>query len=113
MSNTKSLSGDKYDSVTYNRENTKMYAFRVVLATEQDVIQKLDSVPNKSSYIKKLIRADIAQDSNGDVAPNSQFEISRLILGLRSAGWDDAAITDFLLWLATGEEQYRPTASKN
>jgi hypothetical protein len=30
--------------------------------TEQDIIQKLDSVPNKAGYIKRLIRADIAKD---------------------------------------------------
>ena len=30
--------------------------------TEQDIIQKLDSVPNKAGYIKQLIRADIARD---------------------------------------------------
>ncbi len=35
-------------------------------------------------------------------------EVSRIILGLRTAGWDDKAISDFLLWVATGEEQYRP-----
>ena len=30
--------------------------------TEQDIIDKLESVPNKSGYIKRLIRADIAAD---------------------------------------------------
>lgn len=29
--------------------------------TEQDIIDKLDSVPNKCGYIKALIRADIAK----------------------------------------------------
>lgn len=27
--------------------------------TEQDIIEKLDSVPNKAGYIKQLIRQDI------------------------------------------------------
>ena len=36
-------------------------------------------------------------------------ETSRIILGLRSAGWDDKKITDFILWVATGDEQYKPT----
>lgn len=35
-------------------------------------------------------------------------EASRLILGLRSAGWEDKAITDFILYIETGEEQYKP-----
>jgi len=35
-------------------------------------------------------------------------ETSRIILGLRSAGWDAKRINDFLLWVATGDEQYLP-----
>lgn len=30
--------------------------------TESDIINKLDSVPNKAGYIKSLIRADIAKN---------------------------------------------------
>lgn len=35
-------------------------------------------------------------------------ESSRLILGLRAKGWSDTEITDFILWIGTGEEQYKP-----
>ena len=35
-------------------------------------------------------------------------ETSRLILGLRAAGWDDKSINDFILWIETGDEQYKP-----
>lgn len=35
-------------------------------------------------------------------------ESSRLILGLRSKGWTNTEITDFILWVETGDEQYRP-----
>ncbi|WP_300606767.1 hypothetical protein [uncultured Oscillibacter sp.] len=35
-------------------------------------------------------------------------ESSRLILGLRSKGWTDTEIADFILWVETGEEQYKP-----
>jgi len=45
----------------YNKENTRLYNFRVVTNTEQDIIQRLESVANKSGYIKALIRADIAR----------------------------------------------------
>ena len=34
--------------------------------------------------------------------------LSRLILSLRSKGWSDTEIADFILWVETGEEQYRP-----
>lgn len=95
----------------YNKEKTKMYTIRVVLDTEQDVITKLDSVPNKSGYIKSLIRADITQNgAKGDAT--ARIENARLISGLRSAGWGDAAIGDFLIWVALGEERYKPTPLK-
>lgn len=35
-------------------------------------------------------------------------EASRVILGLRAAGWDDKDITDFILWIETGDEKYKP-----
>lgn len=38
----------------------------------------------------------------------SMQENARLILGLRSKGWTDTEITNFLLWIGSGEEQYRP-----
>jgi len=36
-------------------------------------------------------------------------ETARLILGLRSAGWSEEKINDFLLFIESGEEQYKPT----
>lgn len=35
-------------------------------------------------------------------------ENARLVLGLRSAGWSEKKINDFILYIATGEEQYKP-----
>jgi hypothetical protein len=46
----------------YDKEKTKMYAIKVVKTTEGDIIEKLDSVPNKSGYIKSLIRKDIKNE---------------------------------------------------
>jgi len=31
-------------------------------------------------------------------------ETSRIILGLRAAGWTDTQINNFILWIETGEE---------
>lgn len=39
-------------------------------------------------------------------------ENARLILGLRSAGWTDTEIADFLLWIESGDEQYKPKAKR-
>ena len=46
----------------YHKAHTKMLTIRLVETTEQDIIQRLDSVPSKAGYIKGLIRADIARD---------------------------------------------------
>ncbi len=35
-------------------------------------------------------------------------EVSRIILGLRAAGWDERCISDFILWVESGEMQYKP-----
>lgn len=35
-------------------------------------------------------------------------ETARLILGLRAAGWSDEKINNFMLFIESGEEQYKP-----
>ena len=46
----------------YLKEKSKRYVFRAMIATESDIIEKLDSIDNKSGYIKGLIREDIAKE---------------------------------------------------
>lgn len=41
--------------------HVKRYGFPVMIDTEPEVIEKLESVPNKSGDIKDLIKADIAR----------------------------------------------------
>ena len=36
-------------------------------------------------------------------------EVARLLLGLRAAGWTEKQINDFVLYIESGEEQYKPT----
>lgn len=35
-------------------------------------------------------------------------EVARLLLGLRAAGWTEKEINDFILFIETGEDQYKP-----
>lgn len=37
-------------------------------------------------------------------------ENARLILGLRSAGWSEKKSNDFIIFIESGDEQYRPSA---
>jgi len=43
----------------WQKSHVKRYGIAVMLDTERDIIQRLDSVPNKAGYIKQLIRDDI------------------------------------------------------
>ena len=44
----------------------------------------------------------------GDEYIINMTENARLILGLRAAGWSEKKINDFILYVETGEEQYKP-----
>ena len=45
----------------YHKAQTVNVNIRLMKNTEQGIIQKLNSVPNKAGYIKALIRADIGK----------------------------------------------------
>lgn len=47
----------------YAAKNIRQFKIDCMKSTEQDIINKLDSVPNKAGYIKDLIRADIAKQN--------------------------------------------------
>ena len=43
----------------YDDKNTVQVHFKLTKKTDADILNKLDSVPNKQGYIKGLIREDI------------------------------------------------------
>lgn len=43
----------------YDAENTRQVHLKLNRRTDEDVLEKLDSVPSKQGYIKALIRADL------------------------------------------------------
>ena len=50
----------KYDAQDrYDKENTIRITIKLNKKTESDIIEKLNSVDKKQTYIKELIRADI------------------------------------------------------
>lgn len=46
-------------SAKYDKENTKQIILKLNLKTDADILQKLESVPNRQGYIKDLIKADL------------------------------------------------------
>jgi len=55
-----------------------------------------------------LLRYNKNREIGRRFCPMNMQEASRIILGLRAAGWDEKSINDFILWVETGEEQYKP-----
>lgn len=47
----------------YDRENTTRINLKLNNKTDADIIQHLESIPNKQGYIKNLIREDMKGDS--------------------------------------------------
>lgn len=53
----------KYAAQTkYEKNNAVRYSLKFIRSTEADIIKKLESVENKSGYIKSLIRKDIQEN---------------------------------------------------
>lgn len=48
-------------SASYIKSHVKTLSLQCNIATDADIIARLDSVPNKAGYIKALIRTDIAK----------------------------------------------------
>lgn len=49
----------KTASYKYDKNNTKRISLKLNLATDADILKKLESEKNVQGYIKKLIRSDI------------------------------------------------------
>ena len=47
----------------WEKANIKRLQIKLHTTIDADILQKLDSVPNKQGYIKQLVRQDIANTS--------------------------------------------------
>lgn len=52
-------SQDRYDAA-----NTRQIKFKFNIKTDADILARLDAVPNKQGYIKKLIREDLKRNKS-------------------------------------------------
>lgn len=46
----------------YNKAHTKQFVFRFNLKTDAAIVSKLESMPNKTDYVRQLIVKDIEND---------------------------------------------------
>ena len=49
-------------SIKYDRDNTKRIFIKLNINTDKDILDHLETKPNKQGYIKELIRNDIKKD---------------------------------------------------
>lgn len=49
--------------VNWSRENQKQFKVSLKLEEDSDIIEHLNTIPNKAEYIRKLIRADMKEPS--------------------------------------------------
>ena len=47
--------------VDYQKTKTRRINFQLSLEYDSDILEYLDSIPNKNAYLKELVRADIKQ----------------------------------------------------
>ena len=46
----------------YAKQNVRQFTFRFMMNTERDMIEHLEKQPNKSGYIKALIKKDMENE---------------------------------------------------
>ena len=52
----------KLTNARWDRKNTRSITLKCYIKTDQDILDRLDSVPNRNAYIKRLIREDIERN---------------------------------------------------
>ena len=57
----KKMNNQSKNSIKYDKENTKRVYIKLNKNTDKDILDYLDSIPNKQGYIKELIRKDMKQ----------------------------------------------------
>ena len=65
----------------------------------------------KHEILKRMVtRYELEKGEN--MEDMTMTEIARLIEGLRSAGWEEKKINDFLLYIESGSEEFKPKEEK-
>lgn len=60
------MSYSKAANERWNKTNQQRYTIAFMRRTEADLIEKLETVPNRAGYIKALIRRDLAANTLHD-----------------------------------------------
>lgn len=66
MEKRKKTAAEKAWQSAYDKEHFRDFTLRLKKNSDADLIEKLDSVPNKSQYLRGLVRADVDDGNNSD-----------------------------------------------
>ena len=72
-----SSEAQKRASAKYNKNNTRLITIRLMLSSDADILNYLDSLPNKQGYIKSLIRADMARAKSENMKEDENMETTK------------------------------------
>ena len=78
------------NQMKWDKENRRVYGFRLHKTLDKDVIDKLDSVPSMQGYIKQLIRQDVAAAPaiSDDIIKDLETQASSMAVGANAPGKD-------------------------
>lgn len=96
----KSLAGPRRSRLWNSHPVNGNYAFQKILATCFQWVHNTG------------IRCKPDKQGKDWVIITNMTEVARLLLGLRAAGWTEKEINDFVLYIESGEEQYKPRPRK-
>ena len=54
----------------------------------------------------------VLREAMEEYVKKGRGQSGNMILDLRAKGWSDTEITNYILWIETGEEQYKPNEVK-
>lgn len=62
----------------YDKDHTKKIIMKLNTTTDRDILDRLDSVPSKQGYIKRLIRQDMEREARGVLHLSSPSQLPEL-----------------------------------
>lgn len=105
--------------LAYNVTNSTVYMYREFLRENLESIKQFwikheDFLKYFADEVKDTLDNVTKYMYNGNKRGGDMMnmqETARLILGLRAAGWSEKEINDFMLFIESGEEKYKPKAN--
>ena len=67
-----SIAKQKIYRANYNKDREKVISLHFIAEADKDIIDKINSAPNKVGYIRELVRADIEREKQAKQNPSEK-----------------------------------------